>query len=101
MAQRRCSASPNTILNLGIVLFCLSFILPSGHAAFVPTLREHANDYLKPFGGFWAFVNTPAAITFMPLWRGPPINDHYCPGIARGDCGNVLYLQTFGVGSGV
>ncbi len=77
MAQRIYPVRPSAIRNIGIVLFCVSYILPSGHAAFVPTMGEHANDYLKPFGGGCAFVNTPAAITFMPLWRGPPLDDGF------------------------
>ena len=79
MARRKYPFSPNAIRNPGIVLFCLSYILPPGHAAFVPTMGDHANDYLRPFGGLWAFVNTPAAITFMPLWRGPPLDDGFTP----------------------
>ena len=79
IGQRRFSIRPSVIRNVGLVLFFLSFILPSGHALFVPTMGEHARDYLKPFAGFSVFIQTPAAITFLPLWRGPGLDDGFTP----------------------
>jgi hypothetical protein len=79
MAPRRYSIKPSVIRNLGFVLFFLSFILPPGHALFVPTMDEHSQDYLKPFAGVSVFVHTPAAITFVPLWRGPGIDNGFTP----------------------
>ena len=79
LEQQRFSVRPSVIRNIGLVLFFLSFILPSGHALFVPTMGEHARDYLKPFAGFSVFVQTPAAIAFLPLWRGPPLDDGFAP----------------------
>ena len=62
---------------VGIVLFILAFLLPGGHAVFIPTLREHADDYLLPFAGIRAFLSTPSFIFFVPLWRGPPLDDGF------------------------
>jgi hypothetical protein len=79
VAQPRFLVRPGVIRNIGLALFFLSFVLPPGHALFVPTMGEHARDYLKPFGGLWVFIQTPAAITFLPLWRGPPLDDGFTP----------------------
>jgi hypothetical protein len=59
--------------------FLLSFIVPSGGALFVPTMGEHVGDYLHPFAGCYAFIQTPCAVTFLPLWRGEPIDSGLTP----------------------
>jgi hypothetical protein len=68
---QRFSVRPEVIRNFGITLFALSFIIPSGGA--------HVRDYLQPFSGYFVFIQTPVAITFLPLFRGPPIDDGFTP----------------------
>jgi hypothetical protein len=77
--QRRFAVRPNLIRNIGITLFILAFIVPPGGALFVPTMREHFRDYLQPFWGCIVFINTPQMAFFMPLFRGPPIDDGFTP----------------------
>lgn len=77
--QRRFSVRPSVIRNIGIGLFVLSFIVPSGGALFVPTMGEHVRDYLHPFAGCAVFIQTPCAVTFIPLWRGEPIDTGLTP----------------------
>ena len=70
---------PSLIRNIGITLFVLSFIVPPGGALFVPTMGERVQDYLQPFSGCFVFIQTPFAVTFLPLFRGPPIDDGFTP----------------------
>jgi len=79
IGHQRFSVRPGVIRNLGISLFVLSFIVPPGGALFVPTMGEHVRDYLQPFSGCFVFIQTPVAVTFLPLFRGPPIDDGFTP----------------------
>ncbi len=77
--QRRFSVTPSVIRNIGIALFALSFIVPPGGSVLVPTMGEHIRDYLQPFWGCRVFIATPQMAFFMPLFRGPPIDDGFTP----------------------
>ncbi len=77
--QRRFSVRPSVIRNIGITLFVLSFIMPPGGSHLVPTMGEHYRDYLQPFWGCRVFIATPQMAFFMPLFRGPPIDDGFTP----------------------
>jgi hypothetical protein len=79
LAHARFSVRPRVIRNIGILLFLLSFILPPGRAIFVPTMGEHSGDYLQPFWGCRVFIATPQMAFFLPLFRGPPIDDGFTP----------------------
>ncbi|HXC35962.1 MAG TPA: hypothetical protein VNV43_08815 [Candidatus Acidoferrales bacterium] len=60
-------------------MFFLSFIVPPGGSILVPTMGEHFRDYLQPFWGFRVFINTPQMVFFMPLFRGPGIDNGFTP----------------------
>jgi hypothetical protein len=79
MDQRRFSVRPGAVRNIGITLFVLSFIIPPGGSILVRTMGEHYRDYLQPFLGFRVFIGTPQMAFFMPLFRGPPIDDGFTP----------------------
>jgi len=73
------SRHAHAIFIVGVGCFVLSFLVPPGKAAFVPTLGVHARDYLKPFGGVVAFLETPQLVFFVPLWRGEPFDSGLSP----------------------
>jgi len=77
--RQRFSVRPSVIRNIGITLFVLSFIMPPGGSHLVPTMGEHYRDYLQPFWGCRVFLATPQMAFFMPLFRGPPIDDGFTP----------------------
>ena len=77
--HQRFSVRPSVIRNIGITLFVLSFIMPPGGSHLVPTMGEHYRDYLQPFWGCRVFIATPQMAFFMPLFRGPPIDDGFTP----------------------
>jgi hypothetical protein len=79
LEQHRFSVRPNVIRNIGITLFVLSFLVPPGSAGFVPTTGEHFRDYLQLFWGCRVFIFTPQMVSFLPLFRGPPIDDGFTP----------------------
>jgi hypothetical protein len=79
LGKPRFSFRPSVIRNIGITLFMLSFIIPPGGALGVPTMGEHYRDYLQPFWGCRAFIYTPRLVFFLPLFRGPPIDDGFTP----------------------
>ena len=79
LGKPRFSFRPSVIRNIGITLFVLSFIIPPGGALGVPTMGEHYRDYLQPFWGCRAFLYTPRLVFFLPLFRGPPIDDGFTP----------------------
>jgi hypothetical protein len=67
---QRLSAKANLIRNIGIVLFLLSFIVPSGDRSRFDILS-----------GAFLLIYTPVIpfCWFTPLWDGPPINDDTGP----------------------
>jgi hypothetical protein len=67
------------IRNIGVALFALSFIVPPGGSMLVPTMGEHYRDYLQLFWGCRVFIATPQMAFFMPLFRGPPIDNGFTP----------------------
>jgi hypothetical protein len=73
------SVRPSVIRNIGITLFLLSFVVPPGASILVPTMNEHVRDYQQPFWGWHVFLNTPGMIFFLPLLRGPPIDNGFTP----------------------
>jgi hypothetical protein len=77
--QPRFLVRPSVIRNIGIALFSLSFIVPPGGSILVPTMGEHFRDYLQLFIGCRVFAATPQMAFFMPLFRGPPIDDGFTP----------------------
>jgi hypothetical protein len=79
LGQQRYPVRSGLIRNMGIILFVLSFIVPPGGAYGVPTMGEHFRDYLQPFWGCRVFINTPFMVTFLPLWRGEPIDSGFTP----------------------
>src|ERR1700733_12671453 len=77
--HRRFSVKPSVTRNIGIALFVMAFIVPSGDVLFAPTICENLKDYLRPFAGCIAFIQTPFAVTFIPLWRGEPLDSGLTP----------------------
>jgi hypothetical protein len=79
IGHQRFSVRLKVIRNIGIALLILSFIVPPGGSILVPTMGEHFRDYLQPFWGFRIFINTPQMVFFLPLFRGPPIDNGFTP----------------------
>jgi len=63
----------------GFALFLAAFVIPAGHAVFLPSEKEHAHDYLQLFWGARVLMYTPQLAFALPLWRGPPIDDGFTP----------------------
>jgi hypothetical protein len=77
--RRNFSVRQSLIRNIGITLFVLAFIIPPGGSVLVPTMGKHFRDYLHFFLGCRVFIATPQMVFFMPLFRGPPIDDGFTP----------------------
>lgn len=76
IGHQRFSVRPSVIRNIGITLFVLAFIIPPCGSALVTTAGEHFRNY---FLGCRVFIATPQMAFFMPLFRGPPIDDGFTP----------------------